>query len=467
LANKKKFKLFFNFERKENKLKKIIEIKNLLLILKNMQNYIELLIRLRKKIILNKKIKIIKKMLAEQALELEENRLKKKIEIFNIENKNSIFPIKNYFFQKEILKFKEDFELMLSNCYNLFILIKDDLPFDQIEGNPLNIRVEEKIKSDLNNSILNNNKRNIAGLVESNFKNKLDLDESNLKNKNLLNKNSDKKNIKKNKSSSKNMFYLKYLNNNLNNNKLLKDVITQKNSRINKPKRFVGKVNHKLVIKKTKSKFEEAIINPDKQKLRLPIITLNNQNKKLNTYSSILTYAIEENKKKIVETFKNMIFKHKRFDGEVSIIKNRAPVNIIFYSKFNKPIISQYLKSISIYNRIIKGTFIYFSNSIGFFFKKKNYKKFKNIYKFLFFFFKTMYCLISKPVFVYKTDKIIIQLYYFLFIPLFYKSKILRKNYRFNKQMIIYKKKKRAQLILYKKYLILKKIYKNLKLKFH
>ena len=48
-----------NNEEKENNLKKIIEIRNLLVILKNMHNHIEFLIGLRKKLILKRRIKII------------------------------------------------------------------------------------------------------------------------------------------------------------------------------------------------------------------------------------------------------------------------------------------------------------------------------------------------------------------------------------------------------------------------
>lgn len=40
-----------------------------------------------------------------------------------------------------------------------------------------------------------------------------------------------------------------------------------------------------------------------------------------------------------------------------------------------------------------------------------------NVYKLLFSFFKSMYCLISKPVFITTPDKIKIQLFYFLVIP--------------------------------------------------
>jgi hypothetical protein len=47
----------------------------------------------------------------------------------------------------------------------------------------------------------------------------------------------------------------------------------------------------------------------------------------------------------------------------------------------------------------------------------------KNTYKLLFLFFKSMYCLISKPIIKYTNDKVTIQLFYYLNIP---KKKIFR-----------------------------------------
>lgn len=43
----------------------------------------------------------------------------------------------------------------------------------------------------------------------------------------------------------------------------------------------------------------------------------------------------------------------------------------------------------------------------------------KYSYKLLFYFFKSMYCLISKPVFLFTPDKVTIQLFYYLNIPKF------------------------------------------------
>jgi len=76
----------------------------------------------------------------------------------------------------------------------------------------------------------------------------------------------------------------------------------------------------------------------------------------------------------------------------------------------------------------------------------------KNTYKLLQIFFKSLYCIISKPVFVITPDKIVIKLFYFLNIPtykvyslfaIFYYNKIkdifknlknkTRKTYRYNR----------------------------------
>jgi ribosomal VAR1-like protein len=43
----------------------------------------------------------------------------------------------------------------------------------------------------------------------------------------------------------------------------------------------------------------------------------------------------------------------------------------------------------------------------------------KYSYKLLFYFFKSMYCLINKPVFIFTQEKVVIQLFYFLNIPKF------------------------------------------------
>jgi len=157
------------------------------------------------------------------------------------------------------------------------------------------------------------------------------------------------------------------------------------------------------------------------------------------------------------------------------------PVDILYFNNnLNRPIINQYLKSMSTYNMITNGTIMYYSKFIGFNLfsltpstsapsKNKNRrgsnggemqtnKLIKNIYKFLYSSFKSMYCLISKPVFIFKTNKIVIQLFYFILIPkilkgnkkkIFYfykknnKGNILKKKNKANNYSILNHKKKR------------------------
>lgn len=117
------------------------------------------------------------------------------------------------------------------------------------------------------------------------------------------------------------------------------------------------------------------------------------------------------------------------------------------YKLHNKPIINKYLKAISTYNIIKKGIFMSYSNIIGFKFKSERNKLIQNIYKLLARSFKAMYCLISKPVFVITPDKIIIQLFYFLFIPNILKIKKIKlnnngKRKKISKKLWFKKKKK-------------------------
>ena len=69
---------------------------------------------------------------------------------------------------------------------------------------------------------------------------------------------------------------------------------------------------------------------------------------------------------------------------------------------------------------------MFFNRVIGFnFYNNRKQINAKNIktkvvndtYKLLSFTFKKMYCLISKPVFVFKQDQIQIHLFYYLFLP--------------------------------------------------
>jgi hypothetical protein len=116
---------------------------------------------------------------------------------------------------------------------------------------------------------------------------------------------------------------------------------------------------------------------------------------------------------------------------------------IIKKKEKEQPIIHYYLKSMSIFNRIFKGSFVFFNKFVGFNFNHaNNFNKFReNIYKFLFFSFKKMFSLISKPVFVITPDKVVIHLFYFILIPTLLKNKIIKKkNKKKNKMVKVTKK---------------------------
>ena len=121
-----------------------------------------------------------------------------------------------------------------------------------------------------------------------------------------------------------------------------------------------------------------------------------------------------------------MINKYKLFDSNITVVDDQFPLDIIYFNKkninkkninnkkinkninINKPIVSQYIKSLTLYNKINNGTIINYNKFIGYKFNSNNYFLVKNIYKFLFYSFKGMFCLISRPVFIFKEDKVCI-----------------------------------------------------------
>jgi len=160
---------------------------------------------------------------------------------------------------------------------------------------------------------------------------------------------------------------------------------------------------------------------------------------------------IKLNQIKIKQTIKS-ITKNNKFNYKTDIIPvNSNPVTVLYNSNnLNKiPIVNEYLKSMSNYNMKTKGIFIYYSKIIGYNFNTETNKLIKNIYNLLAAIFKSMYCLISKPVFVITPDKIIIHLFYYLFIPNILKfKKINRLGYRHRNKFRSNNKTKR----LYRKY---------------
>nr|YP_009710754.1 ribosomal protein S3 [Amanita thiersii]QFZ98703.1 ribosomal protein S3 [Amanita thiersii] len=214
--------------------------------------------------------------------------------------------------------------------------------------------------------------------------------------------------------------------------------------------------------------------------------------------------SINKSNKIKIEHSLNSIFKNKEFDYyKDSISKYSNPIKLNYFNNSldnnnnnnnnnnnqnhnknnilsqSKPIINQYLKAISKYNRIYSGISMNYTNVIGFFFNnntktntKTNINKIdKNIYKLLEYSFKSMFCLISKPIFVIKPKKISIQFFYYLFIPNILKSKkifkirkIRRNNLRF---YLNWKKRRKTFKKLYRNFrridinnrMVLKKLY--------
>lgn len=171
-----------------------------------------------------------------------------------------------------------------------------------------------------------------------------------------------------------------------------------------------------------------------------------NLNRWLNNYQLITSY---NNKKSISLRNPAAIFKENKIKNEHAIISkfnnfksfnskldsiniNSNPVNMFlnkYHNKYlNKPILNQFLKTLSFFNLNINGTFIYFTRFIAYNFNYQNNILVKEIYDLLYLGFKSMNCLISKPVFTFKTDKIIINLFYYIIISSFFKKNKWNKN---------------------------------------
>jgi len=80
------------------------------------------------------------------------------------------------------------------------------------------------------------------------------------------------------------------------------------------------------------------------------------------------------------------------------------------------PVISSFLRELSIYNRETKGIINYFSKIVSYNFNANNNRISSSITDLLEASFKVMHCLISKPVFVITPEKVTIQLFYFLMV---------------------------------------------------
>jgi len=116
-----------------------------------------------------------------------------------------------------------------------------------------------------------------------------------------------------------------------------------------------------------------------------------------------------------------------------------SPVSVIKGSSFNnnnnlEPVLSAYLRELSIYNRETKGIINFYSKIVGYNFNYNTNKISSSIYELLAAAFISMRCLISKPVFVITPKKISIHLFYFLMVANKKTLKIIKKKLRFKRR---------------------------------
>ncbi len=186
-------------------------------------------------------------------------------------------------------------------------------------------------------------------------------------------------------------------------------------------------------------------------------------NYKILLLNKIFNSINKSNEIKIEHTVSS-ILRNKGFDYKTDSISMNSKLIPVVYNNnsvlegnnISKSPIFDYLKAISKFNVSNKGISTHYSNIISFNFNNEKNKTFKDIYNLLVFSFKSMFCLISKPFFVIKPNKIIIQLFYYLFIPNILKSKKIYKfgDKRRNNLRIYLTWKKRRNKIkkLYRKF---------------
>jgi hypothetical protein len=251
-----------------------------------------------------------------------------------------------------------------------------------------------------------------------------------------------------------------------------KEIINDLEYQISQNKQLINKVNknNKILefVRNTSldnnSNLNEQLnpTNPSISSVRTEEI--NNKNKIL-LLNRIFNSINKTNEIKIEHTI-NSIINNKEFDYKTDTISiNSNPIPVLYTNNtallvegnnISKiPNINKYLQGMSKYNMINKGISIDYSNFIGFNFNRENNKFIPNIYNLLANSFKSMYSLISKPVLIFNNNKIIIQLFYYLFIPNILKSK---KIYKFGNKR---RKNLRIYLTWKKRRNRIKKLYRN------
>jgi len=198
--------------------------------------------------------------------------------------------------------------------------------------------------------------------------------------------------------------------------------------------------------KKLAKKLKLEQIKKQEAELQTKFFSLK-QNIKIITYNNIINNNIllrNRNYNFLKSTLTNLLKKRIRTISEV--LEDKPIKNYILFQYLKNFIFAKTKLNLNKYCRKF-GTFIHYNKIIGYKFNSTFYssnisekekeiisisrttnynsetERITDIYKLLFYFFKSMYCLISKPVLKYTNDKITIQLFYYLNIP---KKKIFR-----------------------------------------
>jgi len=207
---------------------------------------------------------------------------------------------------------------------------------------------------------------------------------------------------------------LKIYINNLTSYKLKWDnkklITTIKNKPLTKPLTTIKKKIN--IVTKNESLNEESI---------KPMLTVNINN------NNLINKPMNKNKQEFFNNIELLLKakKEREINKVNTIIKNKPLIlnkNSISDIKNNlsdttnkTQNISNYLKSITIFNSIPQGKVFTFSQQLSYNFNTVNNKLIKKLYTFLFYSFFSMNSLISKPILDISINKIIINLFYFQF----------------------------------------------------
>ena len=192
------------------------------------------------------------------------------------------------------------------------------------------------------------------------------------------------------------------------------------NSKINIHKslfNFILKNNELLPLQKQREKESYTSLNNRNDVILKYLKTFSNFNKRKNgiliQYNQLIGYNFNS---------KNILLRGVEPQINKPLQSTPCLLNASNDKNISKPLLEKELK-INKVNLIRELNKLTGTSGLTGYNRSANNKLIKYSYKLLFYFFKSMYCLISKPTFLITPDKVTIQLFYFLNIP---KSKVFK-----------------------------------------